>query len=59
MGVKKKNVKKALKKGAKALGIGKGGSGTKRRRGPAYWANKVMVEKLKKRFNKLKYGGMR
>jgi len=31
----------------------------RRRRGPAYWANKVLVEKLKRRYNKLKFGGVR
>jgi hypothetical protein len=40
------------------LGGGKGGGG-RRRRGPAYWANKVLVEKLKKKYNRLKYGGAR
>lgn len=29
------------------------------RRGPNYWANKVLVEKLKRRYNRLKYGGVR
>ncbi len=38
----------------------RGGGGSKRRRkGPSYWANKVIVEKLKKRYMKLKYGGAR
>ncbi len=36
-----------------------GGGGRKRNRGPTYWANKVLVEKLKKRYNRLKYGGAR
>jgi len=35
------------------------GGGRRRNRGPAYWANKVLVEKLKKRYNRLKYGGAR
>lgn len=39
---------------------GKGSKGGKRRnRGPTYWANKVLVEKLKKRYHRLKYGGAR
>jgi hypothetical protein len=40
-------------------GSKKGGGGRRRNRGPAYWANKVLVEKLKKRYNRLKYGGAR
>lgn len=28
-----------------------------RRRGPEYWAKKVLVEKLKKKYWKAKYGG--
>lgn len=37
----------------------KGGGGRRRNRGPTYWANKVLVEKLKKRYHRLKYGGAR
>lgn len=37
----------------------RGSSGKRRNRGPAYWANKVLVEKLKKRYHKIKYGGAR
>lgn len=61
MGVKKAKTKakKALKTVGKAIGLKGGSSGGRKKRGPAYWANKVMVEKLKKRFNKLKYGSMR
>lgn len=33
------------------------GGGKRRRRGPEYWAKKVLVEKLKKRYWKAKYGG--
>jgi len=62
MGVKKKKAgstaRKVGKAAKKALGMG-GKGGGKRRRGPSYWANKVLVEKLKKRYNRLKYGGMR
>jgi len=37
---------------------GKSGSGGGRRRhGPTYWQNKVLVEKLKKKYARLKYGG--
>lgn len=37
---------------------GKSKSGKRRRsRGPNYWANKVLVEKLKRRYYKLKYSG--
>lgn len=38
---------------------GKSKSGTRRKHGATYWANKVLVEKLKRRYNKLKYGGVR
>ncbi len=62
MGVKKAKKSKSSKVGKavkSALGLkGKSGGG-RRRHGPSYWANKVLVEKLKKRYNKLKYGGMR
>lgn len=47
-------------KGAISAVLGKSsGGGGRRKRGPTYWANKVLVEKLKKRYNRLKYGGMR
>lgn len=46
-------------KGAFGGGGAKGGGGGRRRRGPTYWANKVLVEKLKKRYNRLKYGSVR
>lgn len=37
---------------------GKSKSGKRRRsRGPNYWANKVLVEKLKRRYYKLKFSG--
>lgn len=49
----------AVKKGVKALTGGSGGGGKRRSRGPAYWANKVIVEKLKKKYKTLKYGSMR
>ena len=32
-------------------------SGGRRRRGPEYWAKKVLVERLKKKFWRIKYGG--
>lgn len=35
-----------------------GGGGRRRRRGPEYWAKKVLVEKLKKKYFRAKYGGM-
>jgi len=69
MGVKKASKSKTSKAGkvaktAKALfaktgSSSKGGGGKRRGHGPTYWANKVLVEKLKKRYNRLKYGGMR
>jgi len=49
----------AVKKGAKALMGGGGGGGKRRSRGPSYWANKVIVEKLKKKYKALKYGSIR
>jgi len=33
------------------------GGGGRRRRGPEYWAKKVLVERLKKRYWRVKYGG--
>lgn len=46
-------------KAAKKL-LGKDGEEKKRRsRGPSYWANKVIVEKLKKKYKALKYGSIR
>lgn len=51
-----------VKTGRKVLGLTSGGSkGTgrrsSRRKSPEYWAKKVLVEKLKKRYFKLKFGG--
>jgi len=48
--------KKLLKAGKKLL-TGKGTGKKKRSRGPTYWQNKVLVAKLKKKYNRLKYGG--
>jgi hypothetical protein len=48
---------RAVSAGKSLLGGSKGG-GHRRSRGPAYWANKVLVQKLKKKYNRLKYGGM-
>lgn len=41
------------------LGSGKksGGGGKRRGRGPQYWANKVIVAKLKKKYRRITYGG--
>lgn len=33
-----------------------GGGGRRRRRGPEYWAKRVLVERLKKRYWRVKYG---
>lgn len=53
-------VKSAASKVASAVMGGKGGSGRKSRgKGPAYWANKVLVAKLKKKYWAIKYGGMK
>jgi hypothetical protein len=46
-----------VKTGKKLLGIGSKGGGKRRSHGPTYWANKVLVMKLKKKYFKLKYGG--
>lgn len=35
------------------------GGGSRRKHGPNYWANKVLVEKLKRKYYKLHYSGMR
>lgn len=35
-----------------------GGSRKRRRQGPAYWANKVLVMKLKRKYNKLRFSGV-
>ena len=42
-------------------GASRGGGGGRGRRshGPNYWANKVIVEKLKKKYRSLKYGSVR
>lgn len=48
---------------AGALGLVKGGSQSKtggsrkRSRGPTYWANKVLVQKLKSKYYRLKFAG--
>ncbi len=66
MGLKKTSKKTSKKStvGSKvksALGSLKGGSkssgGRRRSKGPTYWANKVLVEKLKKKYHRLKFGG--
>jgi len=36
---------------------GKSGTGRRRHHGVAYWQNRVLVTKLQKRYQKLKYGG--
>ncbi len=51
--------KKAGKKALKKTKIGKAilGNTKRRKKGPIYWQNKVLVEKLKRKYNKLKFGG--
>lgn len=53
---------KTLAKSAVSKVFGGGGktAGTRRRRGkgPAYWANKVLVMKLKRKYNKLRFSGV-
>jgi len=50
-------VSSGLSAGKKIFG-GSGGGGGRRNRGPAYWANKVLVAKLKAKYNKIKYAGL-
>jgi len=60
MGVKKAKTSKSSKvvsAGKKLLGIKSKGVSRRRHKGATYWANKVLVEKLKKRYNRLKFGG--
>lgn len=45
--------------GVGAVSSAKGGYRRSRKKGPNWWANRVLVEKLKKRYYKLKYGSMR
>ncbi len=44
-------------KAGKMIGIGGTSSGRRHKKGPIYWQNKVLVEKLKRKYNKLKFGG--
>ena len=57
MGTIKSGAKKLV--GATKKLIGKSSTKKSRRKSPTYWANKVLTEKLKKKYQKLKYGGMR
>jgi len=50
---------KVVSAAVSAFGGKKGGGGKRRSKGPTYWANKVLVEKLKKRYHRLKFGGAR
>ncbi len=54
---KSSKIGRSLGKAGKAIGLKGSGSGKRRHKGPTYWANKVLVEKLKRKYNKLKYGG--
>jgi len=46
---------------AKAVfgGSSSGGSSSRRRKGVTYWTNKVLVEKLKKKYSRIKFGSLR
>ena len=44
-------------KPSKSKGKGKGAGTKHRRHGVVWWSNRVLIEKLKKRYFKLKYGG--
>ncbi len=65
MGIKKSSKSKKSKLGAvgkravSALTGRSGKSGKSRKHGPTWYANKILIEKMKKKLNKLKYGGMR
>jgi hypothetical protein len=73
LGVKKRNKTKSSKGGrlrqagssalSAVLGTtskrGGGGGGKRRKHGPTWYANKILVEKMKKKLNKIKFGGMR
>lgn len=51
---------KSLAKTAKGVMGGKSGSsGNRRRHGVNYWANKVLVERLKKKYHRIKFGSVR
>jgi hypothetical protein len=63
LGKKKATPKKASKFGKIGSSLSgllgrKGGGGKRRNRGPAYWANKVIVAKLKKKYRRVTYGGV-
>lgn len=51
--------KAALSGAASLFGGGKSArvGGKRRNRGPTYWANKVLVAKLQKKYRAIKYGG--
>ena len=58
----KKSKSKSLTSRAKSAlsavkGTSRGGGKRRRSKGPTYWANKVLVERLKKKYNRLKFGG--
>lgn len=48
-----------VKTGKKVLGMGGGSGRTTRRKGVEYWAKKVLVERLKKKYFKTKYGSIK
>ena len=53
-------LKKSVGRVKGALGLtSKGGGGKSRKHGPTWYANKILIEKMKRKLNKLKYGGMR
>jgi hypothetical protein len=51
-------LKTVKQKAKEALTGKKEGKGKGRKRGPQYWANKVLVAKLKKKYYKIKYAGV-
>lgn len=52
------SLKKTAGKVKGALGLSsKGKSGKSRKHGPTWYANKILIERMKKKLHKLKYGG--
>lgn len=48
-----------VSKASGALRGGSKGGGSRRGKGPVYWANRVLVAKLQKRYRNIKYGSVR
>lgn len=44
--------------GGTAAAAARSARGKRRGKGPAYWANKVLVAKLKRKYNRMRYAGV-